>query len=87
MKRNNSRLFGLTLAVSTFLSLTLGQNNTQICPQLTCDPKISKLDERTCFQLSGTGPIKYIYGKPCYDPETAKPSEIPNVCPFNLQDG
>ena len=59
----------------------------QICPQLTCDPSISRIQKRTCFELRGTGPINFIYGQPCYDPKTAKPSDIPNVCPFNLQDG
>jgi hypothetical protein len=82
----NSKYYGVLLLL-LLPTLTNTQNATQVCPYLTCDPKISKLDAGSCFALEGNGPIKYIYGQPCYDPLTAKPSDIPNVCPFNLKDG
>ena len=47
----------------------------------------TKLDARTCFKLDGTGPITQINGQPCFNEDTAKPSDIPEVCPFNLIDG
>ena len=68
-----------TPATNTTVALT--------CPQLSCDPKNTRLNKDTCFSLSGSGPITQILGQRCYDEDTEKPSVIPNVCPFNLKDG
>lgn len=59
---------------------------TSMCPVLSCDVRNTKLADGTCFALVGSGPITQISGQMCYDEDTAKPSDIPDVCPFTPRD-
>ena len=87
--KQHSRVFLLLscLSAAAHAQTTTVTNSSVVCPALYCDKANTKLAPDTCFFLNEQTPIKQILGQMCYDAKTAKPSDIPKVCPFNLNDG
>lgn len=58
----NTAIVAISLATITQAQSSSTNTSALTCPQLSCDPANTKLDEKTCFALDGQGPINRIYG-------------------------